>query len=121
MTREFKPPAYAEWQRRSPCRPTDWRWRRACSLAAQGRRAKPAQDDALTGPACRYLSRLHGGPPDPGRPARASAAIPVARRVHRRGGSGRRAAEAQRNPASTWPDAASRPKAEQREPKGGTR
>jgi hypothetical protein len=94
MTQTSKQPEYAEWQRHSPCRPTDWRWRRACSLVAQGRRLRPGQDDALTGLACRYLMWLQAGAPARGRRVAAFADVAVARLVHEHGGLTRVAVQA---------------------------
>jgi hypothetical protein len=94
MTQTSKPSEYAEWQRRSPCRPLDWRWRRACSLATQGRRVRPAQDDALTGLAARFLSWLRAGAPARGRRPASFADVAIARLLHEHGGLTRLAVQA---------------------------
>jgi hypothetical protein len=94
MARMKKPPKFAEWQRRSPCRPADWRWRRACSLIEERQPFRPRWDDALTGLAYRYLRWLQGGASSPGRPARDYADVAVARLLHEHGGLTRLAVQA---------------------------
>jgi hypothetical protein len=94
MTRMKKPPIFAERLRRSPCRPADWRWRRARSLVEERQPFRPRWDDALTGLAYRYLRWLQGGACSSGRPARDFADVAVARLLHEHGGLTRLAVQA---------------------------
>lgn len=48
------------FHRSSPCRPPDWRWRRACFLIAQGMYASSKRDDDLTCREVRFARQAAG-------------------------------------------------------------